>query len=108
MPQGLAGEIRQERPGDDEDDLDIGDRGRRIIEGLTKGLTVEEVLANEPAASGKVETTPDPGPPPIKPGTAVLKDVTEVSSRGNERNVKLATGSKVGKVSRFKADRLGQ
>jgi hypothetical protein len=108
MPQGLAGEIRQGPPEINvpEEDSNIGETGRRIIEGLKNGLTVEEVLANEPDMSKGTSSQPITS---VKTGSAVLKEVTESGFGANQRSLKPVTsGSKVEKVSKFKADRLGQ
>jgi len=110
MPQGLAGEIHQGPPEINvPEDPDIGERGRKIIEGLKNGLTVEEILANEPEMSKETKAVSNQPITSVKTGAAVLKEVTESGSRVNERSLKpVISSSKVGKVSKFRADRLGQ
>jgi hypothetical protein len=111
LPKGLAGEFRPATlengqlvgtEDDEESDDDIGPRGRRIIEGLKRGLTVEEVMANEPSED-ESKSTPKPEVPPIKRGTAVMGDVVEAQERVSKPAPQ--TGKPV-KISRFKATRM--
>jgi hypothetical protein len=120
LPNGLQGEIRQGKVVDgelvtNEDDVSsddsLGPRGRRIIEGLKRGLTVEQVLANEPSEVGVMEESSQPNPSSkvensggIRQGTAVLSEVVEVGER--VPRISVEPKIKPGKVSRFKADRI--
>jgi hypothetical protein len=109
LPNGLQGEIRQGKIVDGElvtneedvsSDDSLGPRGRRIIEGLKRGLTVEQVLANEPSEVGAVKESSGA----IRQGTAVLSEVVEVGER--VPRISVEPKIKPGKVSRFKADRI--
>lgn len=122
LPRGIEGEVRPgevvngrlayENSDDNLSDESIGERGRRIIEGLKKGLTVGQVLANEPntedvaepsqpAHEGEPESSQDPV---IKSGSAIVNDVREV---GERTSVPKPVVEKPVKVSRFKANRMG-
>jgi hypothetical protein len=110
LPKGLAGEFRpailenDQLVGteDGESDSDIGPRGRRIIEGLKRGLTVEEVMANEPS-DDEGDSAPKAEVKPIKRGTALMGDVVEVQERIPKPNPQ--KGMPV-KISKFKANRM--
>lgn len=130
LPRGVEGEVKQgkiigghlaDEDSDDLSDDSIGERGRRIIEGLKKGLTVEQVLANEPTNEDPEEPSPLPQiqelepqgtalvkesfqPPIIKSGSALVNDVREV---GERKTVSKPVVEKPVKVSRFKANRMG-
>ena len=112
LPNGLAGEFRNAtlekgelvRPVDGGDsDGEIGPRGKKIIEGLKKGLTVEEVIANEPNEEGKDITPTKHEVKPIKRGTALIGEVVEVQKGGSKPTQK---GGMPAKISRFKANRM--
>lgn len=111
LPNGLAGEVRPAAIENDQliglddngaSDEEIGPRGKSIIEGLKRGLTVEEVLANEPKESGD-SASRKTADAPIKSGTALIGDVVE-----RDRTIKpvIAPSGKPTKVSRFKANRI--
>jgi Domain of unknown function (DUF3835) len=111
LPKGLAGEFRSATlendrlvgaEDDGESDSDIGPRGRRIIEGLKRGLTVEEVMANEPS-DDENEAAPKAEVKPIKRGTALMGDVVEVEERVSKPTPQNATPVK---ISKFKANRM--
>jgi hypothetical protein len=131
LPSGIGGEVRQgkmkdgrlvNQDSDDEDlsDDSVGERGRRIIEGLKRGLTVEQVLANEPtnedlessAAQQAHKHEPQETTqvkesfraPIINSGSALLNDVREV---GERTSVPKPVAEKPVKISRFKANRMG-
>lgn len=112
LPNGLVGELRpgvvenDQLIGTEEEgasDEDINPRGKRIIDGLTQGLTVEEVLASEPIDDEKTAKVKQPEHAPIKTGTALVGDVVE-----RERNAAppIVSSGKPTKVSRFKANRM--
>lgn len=112
-PAGLAGEIRPGKivdgqlVGDDaESDEEIGEQGRKIIEGLTKGLTVEEALGQQLGGdlSNALDAQESGGTtlePHIVPSGAILRDVKESSTK---RVPKPAPQKE--KISRFKANRM--
>ena len=117
LPGGLQGEVKYGRVVDDqlvqdngESDEELNHRGKRIVEGLTKGLTVEEILASEPSSEVSGQTLavdqkeqPERRPPNIKAGTAILGDVVESTTRSKPQP---SSTDKPVKVSRFKANRL--
>ncbi|PVF99064.1 hypothetical protein CPB86DRAFT_784068 [Serendipita vermifera] len=121
LPNGLQGEFRQGKVMDgelvtNEDDVSsdesLGSRGRRIIEGLKRGLTVEQVMANETDEVESMEEKSKPVPSStmegsagVKHGTAILNEVTEVGERAPR--IPMEPKRKPVKVSRFKADRMG-
>lgn len=115
LPGGLQGQVKygtvvnnQLLQGNDESDEELNERGKRIIEGLTKGLTVEETLANEKLGEAPSSTPvvdhgePERMPPKIKAGNTILGDVVESSGRRTQS----PTVGKPIKVSKFKANRL--
>lgn len=108
LPHGLAGEVREGIPGDDgEPDPDIGERGRRIIEGLKKGLTVEEIMANEPVTEEELEHRRQHHASIVKRGE-VLGEVKEKKVGDVATKPVIRSSIKGGKVSKFKANRLAQ
>ncbi|KAG8834442.1 autophagy protein atg9 [Serendipita sp. 399] len=115
LPEGLQGEIRhgtlvdnQLVTGDGEgaSDGELNERGKRIVDGLTKGMTVEDILAQEHLE--EIDNEPDLNeverkPPEIKQGV-VMGEVREATHRSPKAILK-SEGKPI-KVSRFKANRI--